>query len=261
MQPTFQNIWRSLAISELTKDNLHVLFDSQIPAIRIRNFAATAECEVLISAIDEGAFAYSPLQTPPIGRIGITQYGHRDAPETYFAGVPSAAQAVQRIISRGFDPVIRMIELIRGSWPCAVGIASGEHGHYHAGLIRLIHHYAGLHFDFVPIEGRGWSIDDVNAQISWNLHLCTPSTGGACVVYDRRCESEHEAAKVDPDELLADRSLVADRPNVTLDCAVGDILLFNTRNYHEILPCMGGRRITVSSFIGRKPDGSLVLWS
>jgi hypothetical protein len=261
LQPSSQANWRSLEISELTRDNLQALFDFQIPAIRIRDFATTAECETMIAAIDLAAFVYSARQSPPIGRIGITQYGHRDRAEAYFAGVPSANQEVQQIFSHSFDPVLRVIEALSGSWPSAVGVASSEHGPYHAGLIRLIHDFAGLHFDFVPIEGRGWSIDDVGAQISWNLHVSSPGSGGACMVYDRRCEVEHEAAKADPDELLADRSFITDCRKVTLDSKVGDIVFFNTQNYHEILPCQGGRRITVSSFIGRKPDGSLVLWS
>ncbi|MDR3517142.1 MAG: hypothetical protein P4M00_15120 [Azospirillaceae bacterium] len=261
MPSTSQARWSAQGISEFTQDTLRALLDSQIPAIRFRGFATQAECEALVTAIDEDAFAYSPQQSPPIGRIGITQYGHRTAPEAYFAGVPDAHHAVQQLFSRAFDPVARVIAALRDVWPAAVEVADSERGRYHAGLIRLIHDYAGLHFDFVPIEGRGWSIDDITAQISWNLHLSAPGSGGACVVYDRRCEVEHEAVKADPDALLADPELVSDRPFVTLDSIVGDIVLFNTRSYHEILPCRGGRRITVSSFIGRKPDGSLVLWS
>ena len=39
------------------------------------------------------------------------------------------------------------------------------------------------------------------------------------------------------------------------------ILIFNSRNPHEVSPGTGGERLQIGSFIGRQPDGSLVLWS
>lgn len=262
MHSTPHTPWRSSNVYELTPNNLAALLDSRIPAIRIPQFASPKECEALIAAINHDHFAYSPAQSPPIGRIGITQYSHCDkAPESYFSLVKKAEHTIQNIFSRSFDPVTRMIGYLEKTWPKEVKIADCEHGRYYAGLIRLIHEYAGLHFDFVPIEGTGWSLDNISAQISWNLHASTANKGGGCVVYDQRCEPEHQSAHYDPNQLLADPAHVADSTQVLLEGTVGDVVLFNTRNYHEVLPCSGGLRITVSSFIGKMPDGGLVLWS
>src|SRR3954467_1697110 len=100
--------WSGPGIGELSHDNLRALFDSGLPAIRIPGFASPAECEALVAVVDDVAFAYSPLQSPPIGRIGITQYGHHAAPEAYFAGVPDACRTVRQLFARSFDPVGRI---------------------------------------------------------------------------------------------------------------------------------------------------------
>lgn len=260
-----QTSWEDEGVHELSPGSLDALLGNRIAAIGVPSFASADECAALVAAVDEELFLYSPLQAPPIGRLGITQYSHcKGPPERYFAALEDARAPVRRIFGRSFDPVARLMARVRQMCASHVEIArSEEHGEYGAGLVRVIHEYAGLHFDFVPIEieEKGWDIDDIDAQISWNLHVSAATTGGACVVYDRQCIVEHEAAKADPDDLLADRALVEGRARVSLTGAVGDVMLFNTRNYHEILPCRGGRRLTVSSFIGRKPDGRLVLWS
>jgi hypothetical protein len=44
----------------------------------------------------------------------------------------------------------------------------------------------------------------------------------------------------------------------------GDVVIFNTRNPHEISPGVakpGGSRVSIGSFVGRMPDRSLVLWA
>jgi DNA-binding transcriptional MerR regulator len=50
----------------------------------------------------------------------------------------------------------------------------------------------------------------------------------------------------------------------TLRGTVGDVVIFNTRNPHEIAGGVakpGGSRISIGSFVGRMPDEQLMLWS
>jgi hypothetical protein len=42
---------------------------------------------------------------------------------------------------------------------------------------------------------------------------------------------------------------------------VGDFIMFNTQNFHEIFGQADESRISQTSFMGLKADGSLGLWS
>jgi hypothetical protein len=60
------------------------------------------------------------------------------------------------------------------------------------------------------------------------------------------------------------RSLTEGVPSFTYQATVGDLVIFNTRNPHEVAPgnaSPSGSRVSIGSFAGRKPDGSLVLWA
>ena len=56
--------------------------------------------------------------------------------------------------------------------------------------------------------------------------------------------------------------LVAGADACTIAPADGDLVLFNSRNFHRVTG--GGveaERVSVSSFVGLKEDGALALWS
>ena len=60
------------------------------------------------------------------------------------------------------------------------------------------------------------------------------------------------------------RDIVAGAPSLRYRPTAGDVVLFNTRNPHEVAggTAVGdGSRISIGSFVGRMPDGRLVMWS
>ena len=60
------------------------------------------------------------------------------------------------------------------------------------------------------------------------------------------------------------REVVAGAPTFTYAPTAGDVVLFNSRNPHEVAggPLAQGRdRIGIGSFLGRMPDRSLAMWS
>jgi len=53
-------------------------------------------------------------------------------------------------------------------------------------------------------------------------------------------------------------------PHAVYKPTAGDVVLFNTRNPHEIasgVVASGGSRISIGSFVGRMPSGELALWA
>jgi hypothetical protein len=54
--------------------------------------------------------------------------------------------------------------------------------------------------------------------------------------------------------------VIADADMITFQPYVGDVFIFNTRNFHTVEP-MDGQRITFTSAIGLLPNGEIILWS
>jgi len=105
---------------------------------------------------------------------------------------------------------------------------------------------------------KGWKIEEVEKQLSWNLYLNQP-VGGDLKVYSRFYELKDEAKRV-KGEYYYDYSLVKDAQVFSYTPRVGEIVVFNSRNFHEVLP-VSGDRFSLSSFIGKFPNGDLGLWS
>ncbi len=56
--------------------------------------------------------------------------------------------------------------------------------------------------------------------------------------------------------------LVQDFQEVSLSGECGDFIVFNSQNFHRVIPTTGARlRLTVGSFIGLTGSDTMVLWS
>lgn len=254
--------WTSAEGLPITRPNLEALLENRIPCIRIADFATRSECAALSNAAREARFAYDAEVDPPIGRIGVALFSYRDQPKKVYFQVASEQRRIQRqILSRSFDPLSRLIKMLGKVSGTRVSNASdSEYGSFFFGLIRLIQLKAGLHADFVQLDAPHSALADVEAQLAWNLYLTEPESGGNCIVYNQLWQPEHERHKEDDSRLYYRRDLVGHCSKFAINPRLGDLVIFNCRNLHEIEAC-SGERMTITSFIGRKPDGELVLWS
>ena len=244
----------------MNQKNFQALLRNEIPSIRISKFASGEECNKLALAIEEVGFDLYKNVEPPIGRIGITQfeYGNRGK-LGYFANVKKAKKNYAQVTSLSFDPLKRLATILRQHVSSKVEIAYEEaYGYYFAGLIRHIN-IALLHLDFAQLDAPNWGIGNITSQLAWNLYVKAPSQGGVCKVYNRQWQPEDEKYKT-PGSYGYDYSLVATsevKHNIPL---TGDLVIFNSRNFHEVVPAIG-ERITICSFIGKMPGGDLFFWS
>lgn len=253
--------WSVFEVDTITRDNLDDLFNNRIAALRIPGFVSHSDCKLAISEIERYGFSFYRNVDPPIGRIGITQFEHAKEKVEYFR-VASAANAVRKeIFPVGQDPV----ELVMQSLPTlrqgSVAIAK-ENGsmQYFAGLVRLIEDGALLHCDWAPHDAPDWSIGQVTGQIAWNIYYSVAARGGETSIYRQPWTPEIELYA---DSYSYGYSYQAVRGCYRHDLVPeqGDLLLFNSRNIHSVGSSQEGSRISASSFIGRTPDGELVLWS
>lgn len=257
--------WMAEGEYELTTENLRLLLDNHIPAIRIRGFATPQECDSFTAAARSGNIQYYSVATK-IGYIGMAQYEYRwgRPKEDFFAAVPAANRDLREVIARcSFDPLQRLIDQLQAVWPQHVGVAREELGEYYAGIVRFAGEGVDLHCDWAPVNSPHYAIGTIDGQLGWNFFAEELASGGHTTVHNAPWAPEITDGEI-PKSYGLDRSLVEGSPKAVYKATAGDVVLFNTRNPHEIsggVARPGGSRISIGSFVGRMPDGALVLWS
>lgn len=253
--------WSTLKDCELTPENLEALLKNEIPSIRISKFASADECEKILQGIENIGFDFYENVQPPIGRIGITQFEYSNFGKPgYFNAVKKAYNTYQQVTQLSFDPLERLAKILSNNFSEEVKVAYENelYGNYFAGLIRHIN-VALLHIDFAQLDAPDWEIGNIISQLAWNLYVKAPNQGGVCKVYNRQWQPEDEKFKISG-SYGYNHSLVAKSEVKENMPVVGDLVIFNSRNFHEVLPGVG-ERITISSFIGKMPEGDLIFWS
>jgi hypothetical protein len=251
--------------AKLETNHLDALFDNDVGAVRIPGFLTDTARRAAVNGIYQQGLAYYRDVFPPIGRIGITQYEHRhgdDARREYFARAAEADADRRRMFSASGDLVDLVMAALSAAWPRTVAVASEPNGsRYFAGLVRVIGE-ALLHCDWARFDAPAprWAIGAVNAQLTWNIYCQTRDSGGATFVYRRPWTPDAQQFQL-PNSYGYDPGLIDGCDVLRIKPVNGDLVLFNSRNFHSIESGTGSDRISVSSFVGRFDDGSLVLWS
>lgn len=266
-QPRLTNLatpWKLSQDQPLTQENLDLLWRNEIPAIRIANFATTEECRQMIKSIDQHATfeTYGFTNTAAsIYKIGPAQceFPHAKKAE-YFNKSEQAKHLLSLLEQQGINPVSRLISLLQQKTNQKVTIAQEPKlGQYHAGVIRRMTSGALLHLDWAPLDSAQWAIDAIDSQLAWNLYIDAPNKGGSCIVYNRPwCVADEQNYKVEA-SYHYNKEVVQGCQSKENAFVSGDLVLFNSRNFHEVEPSIG-TRLTFSSFIGRTKTG-MVLWS
>ncbi len=244
----------------LTAEFLKMLLEQRIPLIRLKDFATPEECEMLYAQTQLLNFnAYQDV-SPKIEKVGITVFEYNSISKAdYFKEVERATKLRDSITAASFNPLERIMEKFR-ECGAKVRIASEPfYGSYYAGLIRKIEHGTQLHIDFAPLEQSEWEICTITTQLSWTLYLkLSPNNHGKTCIYDRRWQPSDEQYKLDSygysDTVITDVDMISFQPYV------GDVLLFNTSNFHYVEP-MNGQRVAFTSMIGLLPNGEIIFWS
>ncbi len=256
--------WTDHEEHELTTENLALLLDNRISVIRIRGFATPEECAAFSAAARQGNMQYYNV-SERIGYIGMAQYQYRwtRTKAEFLADVPKAEADVAFVFARSFDARQRLIDRLQAVWPHPVGVAEEEGKPYFAGIIRSTADRIDLHVDWAPVNSPDYLIGRIDGQVGWNFFAEELESGGHTTVYNAPWSPQPAPGEI-PKSYGLDRSLVEGAPRVRYRPTAGDVVIFNTRNPHEIEPGTarpGGSRVSIGSFVGRMPDGRLVLWA
>lgn len=172
-------------------------------------------------------------------------------------------QTLKLFFAESFDPLQRLLDRIRAVWPGQVDVAKEDGRPYFAGIIRSTSDRIDLHVDWAPVNSPDYAIGAIDGQLGWNFFAEELESGGHTHVYNRPWDPEVVPGEI-PKSYGLSRELIDGAPRFTYRASAGDVVIFNTRNPHEIVAGVakpGGSRVSIGSFIGRMPDRSLVLWA
>jgi hypothetical protein len=178
--------------------------------------------------------------------------------EAYFRAVKQHRKNCPPKKNASQEIVLRVQELFKESLNKSLENAKDpEYGKMFVGAIRKESHQA-LDFKYKPYSTLP-SLDSIKRQFSCKVYLTDYPFGAKVIVY--QClASEGEIKRPNDQDLQK-------IPFVSITPKIGDLLLYNTQCLHEIKtgegddPNPDNLRLCVSSFIGEKSRGKLIIWS
>jgi hypothetical protein len=249
----------------MTEENLDLLLDFKIPGIIVKNFIDKETCFEVANRLNALKFGnYDHLKDIPVQQVGLchNQWATEDK-SVYFSKKQQANQIVESIYQGlGIDPVQMVIDLLSSRGGKAAGVFEEPgYGEYFSGAFRRFNGHGKLHVDHAPSHiSHPWIVTQILRQMTWNIYYTMPSTGGELVIYDTVHTAENDKMKVPQDYYFPYQVLERD-DCIKITPRVGDFIMFNTQNFHEIFGQADESRISQTSFMGLKADGSLGLWS
>lgn len=268
-QPGGSRRWRGHDEPPLTRASFEALCAFEIPCLRIRGFATDAECDELVAAMDavglHKTYKVPGLKEPP-RYVGLTQFEKRkQSKDAYFTEVDAAWREHEAVLSHmSWNPFERLFDAMRGLYPDNTVELAQEpgYGRYYAGIIRETSGGGTLHADVTMYSARDYAIGQVVHQITWNFFAShVAGEGGKTTIHNRPYRVDTApGGKVEIEGF--DRSYVAGAETHVYAPARGDVVMFNSHNPHEWTAVDNGqRRMGVSTYIGRLPDGNFIYWS
>ena len=256
----------------LTSNTLESLLQGEVAAISVPGFAPRVVVDALRAFIDASSLEPYPYYATAtegdsfefmgVERVGYTyneSYIDCRKRNEYYARAGTGIHAVRKACGDRLGPIDALRLLLDEVWAPGAGLARFDGKPTFAGVCRVVAAEcsqlfgAQPHFDMIPR-----SIVALDAQLSANVYLELPDTGGELELWPQVALGEAEVAAlsgaVDIRSRLPAPFLV--KPEI------GDLLLFDTRRPHAVRPFPKGRRCSIQAFVGVEASSRrLLVWS
>jgi hypothetical protein len=257
-------LWKAQQ-AQNTQQGLLDLFANRCAYLAVENFLSASECQALIQALRaEGLrqyeYNFDHHDAPPAASLFETHYLYEQKrPEDYFLKAQASIAKYRRMVEKlGFDPVNKVLTYLGQALQMPVAIAEQDGHQYHTVIARELNHAALLHADYAPFIPRYWAISNITAELAWNIYLTDPGEGGECVVYNKPWELEDDRFIL-KQTYGYDHQVVANRECMKVKPAPGRLVLFNSRNFHEVLRSQHPR-LSIGGHIGLLASKQGLAW-
>lgn len=251
--------------NSLNKENLEKLINNDIQVLRIPNFIDDRACTAISAGLK--GYGYNDyLNAPSVGRIGMSYFEtglKTDLIEHYFKNAITNIEILRKACAPYPCPIDTLRCVLDEQWPAGCNLQTLHDRKMFVGLSRSMKPGTPLlpHHDMFGRHAPGTpEANSLISQFGINVYIDVPEEGGELAMWmDEISDEEFLEKRGDkyaiPLEML-------EGPDFTIKPRNGDLIFFNARKLHAVLPGSGTDRLTVSAFFGyRGIANNLTVWS
>ncbi len=249
----------------LSFENLQALIKHETQVLRIPSFISEEACAIMSKGLKSTGYN-DYLNAPSVGRIGMSYFETGQKQEIidhYFATALENINTLRKACAPYPCPVDTLRCLFDEAWPGGCGLQDLYGKKMFVGLSRsmkpgiplLAHHdMFGRHAPNTP------EALSLISQFALNVYVDVPEIGGELAMWMKEI-SDTEFLEMRGSHYGVPLELLP-APDFTVKPKNGDLILFNARKIHAVLPGEGCDRLTISGFLGyRGVDQRLTVWS
>jgi len=242
------------------KKTLEKIIMGESPALIIRNFYNKNSCKTIAQRIKTKTFE----KNEKMKKIGVSLVSFIPRKTEYFFQADALRKTIRQVFSGLEDPRKKIHKTLEEFFPekqVTIAVENGKK--YACGVIRLYESgdFAPIHRDNVSFEARSFDVSKFPIQLSTVLYIQQSQKGGELVLYKKPWKKSDE--KFRNIEFGYSEDVISDcNQSVRIKPNQGDLVIINPIYYHEILPVLANRRITLGLFLAFSKHGEkVVTWS
>ncbi|MFJ5037021.1 2OG-Fe(II)-dependent halogenase WelO5 family protein [Streptomyces parvulus] len=256
--------FRVVTATGFTRHHIADLVAGRCAAVQVPGLFAEAVCGDLVHALSGADFDQYGAERvqPAVMRfgVGVSDYRSDGRVDAEYWPALDRARAAWDGLSLPMDPWEEARRSVGADWPGRVGVGRHEGREMGAGVAREAPQGFLVHYDDSAREFTDQLLEaPLLAQLAFNLYLAVPESGGETVIWRHRWHPRDEEFRPQGSYGFTG-DCVRDVESIEIRAAVGDGLLFDSRNYHAVKPSRGGRRIALGFSVGVAVTGELLAW-
>lgn len=254
-----------LTDSTLNVDTLLKLIDQEVLVLRIPKFITEDACQNISKGLKSTGYS-DYLNAPSVGRIGMSYFEtgrKQEIIDHYFATALENINLLRKACSPYPCPIDTLRCVLDEVWPAGCSLQTLYGKKMFVGLSRCMQSGIPLlaHHDMFGRHAPGTpEAVSLISQFGLNVYVDVPETGGELAMWmeeisdDAFLEQRGKHYGIPLEQLPL--------PDFKVKPAKGDLILFNARKIHAVMPGFGCDRITLSGFLGnRGRQERLTVWS
>jgi hypothetical protein len=242
------------------------LISGESLALRIPNFISKDTCNFVAKKILERQDKGNYNKAEEIGRIGLAHFeiDNADKFNEYHDNAVKNTLRLRNIFEPYLSPVDKLRLILDEIWAPGASIEILYGRKCFVGICRIIDPSIELlaHNDRLDRDSPdSYQAISLLGQLSANIFIQVPNIGGGLRIWSKQPESEIDYQKLKSGSYGIKLEALG-KPSVIIQPEQGDLIIFNTRNYHGVAAGSGGARINVGMFIGYRGEAApLTYWS
>jgi hypothetical protein len=241
------------------------LIEQEALVLRIPGFIAEEACRSISKGLKSKGFS-DYLNAPSVGRIGMSYFEtgrKQEIIDHYF----STALENINILREACNPYPCPIDTLRcvldEVWPAGCNLQTLSGKKMFIGLSRCMQPSIPLlaHHDMFGRHAPGTpEAVSLRSQFGLNVYVDVPEVGGELAMWKEEMSDDAFLERRGENYGIPLEMLPA--PDFKVKPANGDLIIFNARKIHAVMPGFGADRITLSGFLGyRGRQERLSVWS